>query len=44
MSRTPAAAANPPDDRSRELDKFLIAHGGPSTTCSSGSACCTNGR
>jgi hypothetical protein len=29
MSRKPAAAANPPDDRSRELDKFLIAHGGP---------------
>jgi hypothetical protein len=29
MSREPAAAANPSDDRSRELDKFLIAHGGP---------------
>ena len=29
MSRKPAAAANPPDDRSRELDRFLIAHGGP---------------
>jgi hypothetical protein len=29
MSRKPAAAANPPDDRSGELDRFLIAHGGP---------------
>ena len=29
MSRQPAASANPPDDRSRELDRFLIAHGGP---------------
>ena len=29
MSRQPAASANPPDDRSRELDSFLIAHGGP---------------
>jgi hypothetical protein len=29
MSRDPPVAANPPDDASRELDKFLIAHGGP---------------
>jgi hypothetical protein len=29
MSPTPAAAANIVDDRSRGLDKFLIAHGGP---------------
>jgi hypothetical protein len=29
VSAKPAAAADPPDDRSRQLEKFLIAHGGP---------------